>query len=52
MALILAYEKFMIILTELQKVLSQELKCLSSKGYNNPIRMNCTKNYGYESLTF
>jgi hypothetical protein len=31
MLLILAYEKFMIMLTELQEVLWQELKCLCSK---------------------
>ena len=31
MLLILAYEKFMIMLTELQEVLCQEIKCLCSK---------------------
>jgi len=31
-ALIIAYAQFMTMLTELQKVLSQELKCLCSKA--------------------
>jgi hypothetical protein len=37
--------------TDLWKVLSQDLKCLCSKSYHSPIRMNRTKNYGCETIT-
>ena len=38
-------------LIELQKVLSQELKCLCREA-TSPIGNNHTRNYGCESLTF
>ena len=43
--------KFVIMMGELKKVVSQNLKCLSSK-ITSPIRMNHTKNYGSQSLPF
>jgi len=39
-----------IMLTDLQTELSQDLMCLCNKS-TTVIGMNCTKNYGCESLT-
>ena len=51
--LILVCVQFMIMLTELQKVLSQEPKCLCSETTDySRVRMNRTKNCGHEPLTF
>jgi len=52
-SLTVAYVQFMIELRELQKVLSQELRCFFvQQDYHSPIGINCTKNCGCESLTF
>jgi hypothetical protein len=51
--LVLVYVQFMIVLIELQKVLSQEQKCFCSETADyNRIGMNRTKNCGREPLTF
>jgi len=50
--LIVAYVQFMVLLKELQKVLSQQLKCFLEQVYHSPIGMNSSKNYGCESVTF
>jgi len=49
--LIVVYIQYVIMVTELQKVLSQELRCLCSKSYHCPIKAKHAKNYGCESLT-
>jgi hypothetical protein len=50
---ILVYIPFVMILIEIKKVLSQELKCFYiQQEYHSPIRMNKTQNYKCESLTF
>jgi hypothetical protein len=42
-----------ILLIELKKVLSQELKCLFvEQDYHSPIRMNGTGKYEWESYVF
>jgi len=41
----IVYVQFMIMLIELQEVLSLEPKCLCSKTITVNVRMNCTKNY-------
>jgi len=52
-SLIVVYVQFVIMLTELKKVLSQELKRLYVyQDYHSPIRMNCTRNCGCKPLTF
>jgi len=51
-SLIVAYLQFVIVVTELKKVLSQEVKCLCSEITTVLSEMNCTKNYGCESHTF
>jgi len=51
--LILAYIHLVVMLIELQKVLSQVLMSLFvQQDYHSPIGINSTKNYGCESLTF
>jgi len=51
-SLVIVYVQFVIMLIELQKVLSQELKCLCSKTYPSFIGMNHTKNLGFGSPIF
>jgi len=42
-----------IMLIEFKKVLIQELKCFFvQQDYHSPIRMNYTKSYGCEPLTY
>ena len=50
-SLTIACIQYVIIVIELQKVLSQELKCLCSKSDHCPIGTKRTKHYGCESLT-
>jgi hypothetical protein len=50
-SLIVVYIQFVIMLVELQKMLTQELKCLL-QGYPSPIRMNHTINYRCESIMY
>jgi hypothetical protein len=52
-SVIVAYIQFMMMLTELKKVLSQELIFLFvQQDYYIPIGMNCTKNCESLALTF
>jgi hypothetical protein len=43
---IVVYLQFVIMVIELEKVLSQELKCLCSKDYHCSVGVNHTENYG------
>ena len=57
-----AHKQFVIMVTKSYKMLSDEITLNANnlkqevfvvqQEYHSPIRMNCTKNYGCESLTF
>ena len=45
-ALVLAYVQYVVMLIELQKVLSQELKCMCTKTYHSSVGISSNKKYG------
>jgi len=52
-SLTVQHVQFVIMPMEFKKVLSQELKCFcAQQDYHSSIRMNYTKSYGCEPLTF
>jgi hypothetical protein len=50
--LIVVYIQYVIMVTELQEVLSQDLKCLCSKSTTVLLERTVPKNHVCESLTF